>query len=107
MIVPGEQAKAVTSELLTDDHELIKSRGGGDFLRQKLEERRERRRRLAAMAPDLIKRHPNHWVALTESGKLLIEPTLDDLAARFEELDTPPGTNAIEFLDTDPTPWLL
>ena len=107
-----EQLKPAASELLTDDHPLIKSVGGGDFLRQKLAEHRERRQRLAAMVPELIKRHPGHWVALTESGKLLIEPTLDDLAARFEELDTPPGSNAIEFLDTEPNPliptaWLV
>lgn len=109
MVVPKEQdqTKPATHELLTDDHPFIKSLGGGEFLRRQLKEHEERHRRLAAMVPKLTKRYPDQWVALTESGKLLVEPTLDDLAAKFEELDTPPGSNVIEFLDTEPTLWLL
>ena len=107
MVEIGKQGKPVTSELLPSDHELIEKLGGSEFLHKQLKEHRERRQRLAAMAPELIKQYPDHWVALTESGELLIEPTLDGLAAKFEELDTPPGSNAIEFLDTDPMPWIL
>ena len=107
MVVIGEPGKAVVSELLPSDHELIESLGGSEFLRKQLYEHRERRRRLAAMVPELTEKYPDHWAALTESGELLVEPTLDDLAAKFEELDTPPGSNAIEFLDTDPSPWIL
>ncbi len=109
MVEPSEweQVQTATSKLLSDDDELIVSLGGGDFLRKQLKEHRERRERLAAMVPELIKQYPDQWVALTESGELLIVPTLADLRAKFEELDTPPGSNAIEFLDTDPTPWIL
>ena len=105
--IEWEQVQTATHELLSDDDELIVSLGGGDFLRKQLKEHRERRERLAAMVPELLEQYPDQWVALTESGELLIVPTLDDLAAKFEELDTPPGSNAIEFLDTDPTPWIL
>ena len=90
MVAIEKQVKPATSELMTDDHPLIKKLGGGDFLRQKLKEDRERRKRLAAMVPELTEKHPDHWVALTESGELLIVPTLADLRAKFEELDTPP-----------------
>ena len=64
----------------------------------------ERLRRMEGMVPELTEQFPDQWAALTESGELLIVPTLADLRAKFEELDTPPGSNAIEFLDTDPTP---
>ena len=107
MVVIGEPKKAVVSELLPSDHELIESLGGTEFLLKQLAEHRERRRRLAAMVPELTEKYPDQWAALTESGELLIVPTLADLRAKFEELDTPPGSNAIEFLDTDPTPWIL
>lgn len=107
MVVIGEPGKAVVSELLPSDHELIESLGGSEFLRKQLEERRERRRRLVAMAPELTEKYPDQWAALTESGELLIAPTLAELRAKFEELNTPPGSNAIEFLDTDPSPWIL
>ena len=59
---------------------------------------------MEGMVPELTEQFPDQWAALTESGELLIVPTLADLRAKFEELDTPPGSNAIEFLDTDPTP---
>ena len=90
MIVPEEQEqiKLATSELLADDHEFIMSLGGGDFLRQQLKKHRERRQRLAAMLPELTKRYPDQWAALTEKGELLIMPTLAELRAKFEELDT-------------------
>ena len=107
MVVVGEPGKAVVSELLPSDHELIESLGGTEVIRKQLEEHRERRQRLAAMAPELTEKHPDQWAALTESGELLIVPTLTELRAKFEELDTPPGSNAIEFLDTDPSPWIL
>ena len=107
MVVIGEPGKAVVSELLPSDHELIESLGGTEFLLKQLAEHRERRRRLAAMVPELTEKYPDQWAALTESGELLIVPTLADLRAKFEELDTPPGSNAIEFLDTDPMPWIL
>ena len=53
---PEEQIKLATSELLTDDHEFIKSLGGGNFLRRQLEEHRERRRwpRLGEPAPAVL-----------------------------------------------------
>ena len=112
MDATGKQKLAVVSKLTPSDHELIESLGDTEFILKQFKEHRERRKRLAAMAPELIKQYPDHWVALTESGELLIEPTLDGLAAKFEELDTPPGSNAIEFLDTDPSPlmptaWLV
>ena len=99
-----KQKLAVVSKLTPSDHELIESLGGTEFILKQFKEDRERRNRLASMVPELTEKHPDHWVALTESGELLIVPTLADLRAKFEELDTPPGSNAIEFLDTDPTP---
>jgi hypothetical protein len=107
MVAIGEPGKAVVSELLPSDHELIESLGGSEFLRKQLDEHRERRQRLAAMVPELTEKYPDQWAALTESGELLIMPTLAELRAKFEEMDTPPGSNAIKFLDTDPTPWIL
>ena len=107
MVVIGEPGKAVVSELLPSDHELIESLGGTEVILGQFKEHRERRQRLSAMVPELTEKYPDQWAALTESGELLIAPTLDDLAQKFEELDTPPGSNAIEFLDTDPTPWIL
>lgn len=109
MIAPEEreQIRLAASEPLTDDHEFIKSLGGGDFLRRQLQEHRERRQRLEAMLPELTEKYPDQWAALTEKGELLIVPTLAELRAKFEELNTRPGSNAIEFLDTEPLPWIL
>ena len=107
MVVIGEPGKAVVSELLPSDRELIESLGGTEVILRQFKEHRERRQRLAAMVPELTEKYPDQWAALTESGELLIVPTLADLRAKFEELDTPPGSNAIEFLDTDPSPWIL
>ena len=85
MIAPEEreQIRLAASEPLTDDHEFIKSLGGGDFLRRQLAEYEERRLRLEAMLPELLEKFPDQWVALTEGGELLIEPTLDGLESEI------------------------
>ena len=107
MVATKKPKTAVASELLPEDYEMIERLGGTEHILKQFKEHDERRRRLEAMVPELTEKYPDHWVALTESGELLIVPTLADLRAKFEELNTRPGSNAIEFLDTDPTPWLL
>ena len=102
-----KQKLAVRREPSPSDLELIESLGGTEQILKEFEEHDERRRRLVAMVPELTKQYPDHWAALTESGELLIVPSLKELRAKFEELNTRPGSNAIEFLDTNPLSWIL
>ncbi|MCY3690569.1 MAG: hypothetical protein OXI54_12160 [Chloroflexota bacterium] len=81
--------------------------GDPQLARKEMAEQAERQRQLDDMLPELTKQYPDQWAALTESGELLIAPSLEALAEKFRALDTPPGSNVIEFLDTDPTPWIL
>ncbi len=59
MVVIGEPGKAVVSELLPSDHELIESLGGTEVILRQFKEHRERRQRLAAMAPGLTEKYPD------------------------------------------------
>ena len=42
----------------------------------------ERSERLRAMRPDLMQKHPDQWVALTESGAFLVASSIDELVAK-------------------------
>lgn len=97
-----------TSETSLDVEAWIEQHLGdpADFIEES-REYMERLKRMESMVAGLTEQYPNQWAALTESGELLIVPTLADLRAKFEELGTRPGSNVIEYLDTDPTPWLL
>ena len=107
MVVIGEPKKAVVGKPLPSDHKLIEGLGSTETILKQFREHRERSQRLAAMVPELTQKYPDQWAALTEKGKLLVAPTRAELRVKFEELDTRPGTNAIEFLDTNPLPWAL
>ncbi len=81
--------------------------GNPQMVREEMAEHAERQRQLDSMVDDLTRQYPDQWAALTEKGELLIAPSLEALTVKFRELNTPPGSNVIEFLDTDPTPWIL
>lgn len=81
--------------------------GDPQLVRKEMAEQAERQRRMNSMVADLTRQYPDQWAALTESGELLIAPSLEALTVKLRELNTPPGSNVIEFLDTDPTPWIL
>ena len=81
--------------------------GDAQMARVELAEHAERQRQMDSMVNDLTRQYPDQWAALTEKGELLIAPSLEALTVTFRELRTPPGSNVIEFLDTDPTPWIL
>ncbi len=81
--------------------------GNPQMVREEMAEHAERQRQLDSMVDDLTRQYSDQWAALTEKGELLIVPSLEALTVKFRELNTPPGSNVIEFLDTDPTPWIL
>ena len=81
--------------------------GDPQLAREEMAKHADRQRQLDDMLPELTRQFPDQWVALTEKGELLIAPSLEALTVKFRELNTPPGSNVIEFLDTDPTPWIL
>ena len=81
--------------------------GDPQMVRDEMVEHEQRQRRMNSLVDDLTRQYPDQWAALTEKGELLIVPSLEALTVKFRELNTPPGSNVIEFLDTDPTPWIL
>ena len=81
--------------------------GDPQMVRDGMVEHEQRQRRMNSLVDDLTRQYPGQWVALTEKGELLIAPSIEALTVKFRELNTPPGSNVIEFLDTDPTPWIL
>ena len=81
--------------------------GDPQLVREEMAEHAERQQQMNGMVDDLTRQYPDQWAALTEKGELLIAPSLEALSAKFQELDTRPGSNVIEFLDTNPVPWIL
>ena len=103
MVAIDEKRLAYATSLSTE--EIIELMGGAERILEEDREYMERLRRMEGMVPELTERFPDQWAALTESGELLIVPSLKELRAKFEELDTRPGSNVIAFLDTDPSRW--
>ena len=64
----------------------------------------ERSERLRAMRPELIKKYPDKWVALTENGVLVVADSNRERREKIEELGEHPGFAAREFLNTKPRP---
>ena len=81
--------------------------GDPQLVRKEMAEQAERQKQMNSMVDDLTRQYPDQWAALKEKGELLIAPSLEALTVKLRELNTPPGSNVIEFLDTDPTPWIL
>ena len=63
-----------------------------------------RSERLREMRPELIKRYPDKWVALTENCVLVIADSAEERRKKIEELGEHPGFAAREFLNTKPRP---
>ena len=93
--------------ILMTDSDWEEWMGDPKLVRKEMAEHAERQQQLNGMVDDLTRQYPDQWAALTEKGELLIAPSLEALTVKFRELNTPPGSNVIEFLDTDPTPWIL
>ena len=81
--------------------------GDPQLVREEMAEQAERQRRMNSMVVDLTRQYPDQWAALTESGELLIAPSLEGLIAKLREMQTRPGSNVIEYLDTDPDSLIL
>lgn len=64
----------------------------------------ERDERLRAMRPELIKKYPDKWVAITETNVFIVADSVKELVAKAEELGARPGFSAREFLNTKPRP---
>ena len=64
----------------------------------------ERDERLRAMRPELIKKYPDKWVALTENGVLVVADSAEERRKKIEELGEYTGFAAREFLNTKPRP---
>ena len=103
----SKQKAATTDQSLPDTETLIEMMGGTEHILAEMAEYANRQRRMDDMLVNLTEQYPNQWAALTESGELLIAPSLETLSAKFRELETRPGSNVIEFLNTDPIPWIL
>ena len=107
MVATKKPKTAVVGELPIDTDELIERLGGSELLLKRFEEHGERSRRLAGMVPELTEQYPDQWAALPEGGELVIAPSLDELVTKLRAMGARPGSNVIEFLDTEPERWLL
>lgn len=63
-----------------------------------------RSERLRAMRPELIKKYPDKWVALTENDVLVVADSAKERAEKIMGLGERPGFAAREFLNTKPRP---
>ncbi len=81
--------------------------GDPQMVREEMAEHSERQRQMNSMVDDLTRQYPDQWAALTESGELLIAPSLDALITELRQMQTRPGSNVIEYLDTDPDSLIL
>lgn len=59
---------------------------------------------LRAMRPELIKKYPDKWVAITETNVFIVADSVKELVEKAEELGARPGFSAREFLNTEPRP---
>ena len=64
----------------------------------------ERSERLRAMRPELIKKYPDKWVALTENDVLVVADSAKERTEKIIELGERPGFAARESLNTKPRP---
>ena len=62
----------------------------------------ERSERLRAMRPELIKKYPDKFVALTENGVLVVADSVQERVDKILQLGERPGFAAREFLNTKP-----
>ena len=67
----------------------------------------ERSRRLREMRPELLEKHPDRWVALTENGVLVVADSAEARAAKVIALGERPGFAARDFLNTKPRRVIL
>ena len=93
--------------ILMTDSDWEEWMGDPQLVREEMAEQAERQRRMNSMVDDLTRQYPDQWAALTESGELLIAPSLEGLIAKLREMQTRPGSNVIEYLDTNPDSLIL
>ncbi len=62
----------------------------------------ERSERLRAMRPELMLKHPDQRVALTQDGTFVVADSMEELVAKIKELGERPGSAATLFLNTKP-----
>lgn len=67
----------------------------------------ERSERLRAMRPELMQKHPDQRVALTENGTFVVADSIEELVAKIKELGERPGSAATLFLNNKPRRVIL
>ena len=81
--------------------------GGAKQVHRSLVDSERRARLLDAKIVELIKEHPNEWVAMPERDTLLFASTHDALLQQMRATGKPTNTAVIKFLDPEPKTMIL
>ena len=85
----------------------IAAAGGIERIARDLADYSRRSRLLNDRGLELLKAHPNQWVAMPEGDELVFADSWDDLVAKLREADKPINTAVIEFLNPNPPKLII
>ena len=88
--------------------EVIDGLGGAKALMDEMDEYREIVARMRKeRSRDLLKRHPDKWVAMGQEGVLAVGESMDEVLSEVEGRGLHGADVVIEFMDTDPPLLIL
>ncbi len=87
--------------------EVIDGLGGAKALMDEMDEYREIVARMRKERSDLLKRHPDKWVAMGQEGVLAVGESMDEVLSEVEGRGLHGADVVIEFMDTDPPLLIL
>ena len=91
---------------ITDSHRL-KSLGGPARVAYELQDFQKRNRYLDANYAELVKKYPDHWVALASNGTLVAAPTTHELIEKLERKGLDREGAATKLMETNPRMLIL
>ena len=86
---------------------VIEGLGGAKALMDEMDEYREIVARMRKERSDLLKRHPDKWVAMGQEGVLAVGESMDEVLSEVEGRGLHGADVVIEFMDTDPPLLIL
>ena len=103
--MPASDSKK--SRLIEDSLAMIEARGGVPAMIERMDEFHESVNRMMTQRAELMREHPDKWVAMGKDGVLSIGESLEQVLEEVEGRRKRGAQVLIEFLDTDPPELIL
>ena len=87
--------------LVSDSAEPV-TQSGGEHVLIEMWDYAERSQQLLNMRPELTKKYPDQWVALTETRTLVVADSIEGIVAKIKEIGERPEFAAAKYLNTRP-----